>query len=69
MHNFNGTMAIIAGLNWSSVHRLTWTRREVSPGLLRVGNSNSLKWLIYFQLLFLSTNFSELGRNGKNPKQ
>ena len=30
-HNFNATMAILAGLNWASVHRLHWTRKELPP--------------------------------------
>merc|ERR1712137_1211 len=31
LHNFNATMAILAGLSWSSVHRLAWTRKELPP--------------------------------------
>ena len=35
--NFNGAMAILAGMNWASVHRLTWTRKELPPGSAKVG--------------------------------
>lgn len=31
LHNFNGCMAILAGINSASVYRLRWTRKELPP--------------------------------------
>lgn len=35
LHNYNSAMAIMAALNWSSVYRLRWTRKEISPSTVK----------------------------------